>query len=130
MHITIEKTLGIAISLTLCAGIGVPLLNFALNIVEQSQTYQQASSLMKRIDYGVNIVLKEGGNYIDSVNLDSKISLWCDNKTIYCRYGETENDLLEQSYSVPIDLTPPSGFGEFLLSIFIEDSRLQIRFLR
>ncbi|MEM2109015.1 MAG: hypothetical protein QW327_00780 [Candidatus Odinarchaeota archaeon] len=129
MHVTLERAVGLTLSLSICIAIGVPLINLVLNTIGQAENYQNASVLMSQIDYAAKEVLERGGVYLDRVNIPPNISVWSLDKTVYCQYGDGDNYILKQTYPLIVNLTPPNGSGEFLLSVSCDDGILVIRFL-
>jgi len=129
MHITLEKAVGITLSLSICIAIGAPLINLVLYTISQAENYQNASIVMSQIDYAAKEVIENSGVYLDSVNIPPHISLWSLDRTVYCQYGDGDNCILKQTYPLIVNLTPPNGPGEFLLSVSCDAGMLIIRFL-
>jgi hypothetical protein len=129
LHTTIEKTLGIAISLSLCLGIGVPLLNIAFDSVNDYQRYNNAVELMNKIDQGINFVIDNNLSCVEIIILDENILIWSENNSIFCKFSEISDSLIQQEYSYNITLIPPTSSGEQLMYIYIKNSFIIIEFL-
>ncbi len=128
MHLTLEKAFSLTLSLSICVLIGVPLINLALNSIRQGENYQNACLLLNQIDYGAKQAIEEDVVYFNKVIIPVNLTLWSFNETVYCKYGEGEDCILKQTFPLTVDLTPPNGVGEFLLTVFCDHDILIIKF--
>ncbi len=129
MHLTLEKAFSLTLSLSICILIGVPVVNLALNTLRQGENYQTAFLLLNQMNYAAKQAIDSGGVYISKVTITVNLTLWSLDKTVYCKYGDGADCVLEQTFPLTVDLTPPPGLGEFLLVVLCDSDILVIKFL-
>ena len=127
MHVTIEKTFGIVLSLVLCLGIVAPLVNTSFNLIGDFKQNQEVTQLINKVDYGVKLVVENNVHYVDEVFYPTGVTLWSENTSIYWEFNGVVNSL---HYSIPINVSQPSSSGEYLMYIFNEAGTVLIRFIR
>jgi len=130
LHITLEKTLGIVIALTLCAGIGIPLLNTTFNVIDNYNNYKIASEAIDKLDTGINYILTNETSYFCTITVNHYISIKGIGQKLVCVYSEDENLTIEKEYpmSVIVENYPEGSVGEFFVGIFEENNTIIIRF--
>ncbi|MHA1754116.1 MAG: hypothetical protein ACTSYR_01190 [Candidatus Odinarchaeia archaeon] len=128
MHITIEKTLGIAISLSLVIGIGIPILNLASNAINDYQKNETVLNLVNKIDYGIKLVIDKNVTYIDEIFYPENLDLNCEGNTIYFFYPGL-NESIVKSYPLEIRISKPDTLGNLILCVFRNESVVYVQFI-
>jgi hypothetical protein len=81
------------------------------------------------MDYAAKQAVENGVVYFNKVTVPVNLTFWSCDKTVYCRYGEGEDCVLKHVFPLTVNLTPPAGIGEFILTVFRDGDLLVIQFL-
>jgi len=129
MHLTLEKTLGIALTLIIVASTGIPIAYKATSLFIHANEIEEINRFIEQVNNAVNNVISENITYLTVINVPDNVSMWAKNNMLYFKY--TVDDMSNvKSYSYPytVILFYSNFSGDYLLTVKLESTWLYLNF--
>ena len=128
---SLEKMVLIAIGLTTVVIIGVPVLMYTMDTLNNASQFETAATLAQRIhNYTQRVDAGENDSIVIEITIPSYLEIQASNNTLSIFYIKDGNQEAEwsETYLHPITLIPPTQSGIYTLSITLQDDELSLNF--
>ncbi|MHA1238247.1 MAG: hypothetical protein ACTSSJ_03240 [Candidatus Odinarchaeia archaeon] len=129
MHLTIEKALGIALTLVLVTAVGVPLTYKAISLISDAGRLQEIDTFIQNVDAAIKEALSGNYTYVSLVYIPPELEFWSKGNAVYYRYNfEGTWNVITYTYDCPVYLTQPENHGYYFLSASLNSSAVYVNF--